>query len=880
MQRFARILGIGFARVVTAALFCGFLLADLLIVSNGQEMPLADGDLKTQHEEEAALAWKLGAAQDALEGGFATLAVSLYWAVLDSPRLAPEKRQEVTLLFASGLVAAARFEEAREALDLFENREDPQYRLLDAILLYQSGNAEEAGEVLNALPFEQVNPSQRAWHFMIRGLIASGRQDFESAESFFQLARQSSVWRAQQTHFDEILFRNRLFSGRANEELATDLRSNLEANLGRREGFQYGKVYAVVLDELGRKDEAVALLEELLRFESVQEGDLEDQILLLLGLIAGESTAKGKQALGALLSKDGNTELQRVGLQLLLHQALDSSQTADVRALFNALIDRPINHALLDELYFLRAFLELSSNRMNQAEADANRLLELFPGSRLSNSALRLLAYTSWQRDPPHYRMAAGYLNRLRAVLPDGAEKAHITTLMADCYFLNEDYENATDAYATALLEAPRSDSRSTLHFQRVLSEIGAGRFDEAIAFLNDATVEKGVDPLTRWRAEWNLISKMKSGGQVEKAFERVSSLLSERDAALVPMDLRLRLMWLNAQLSLEARRLNETPVLCEQIIATLDEPQSDPIEPKLRNQLLSRTLLLQGQAYFALGLAEQGLVIFEKLGRDYGGSEPHILSYLTEARYYASVNRTVEAQQRLIDLADDAPGSEYAPIALWEAALNAEQRGISSTYEDALGILERLVRVYPEHDLVYYARLKQADLSRQLNAFGDALNIYELLINQRPGHPERYRAEISRADCLLAQASRNTASLEEAAAVLQRLVDLSNLPVDLRVEAGYKWGFAEEKKGRDDSAQEVYTMIMNRFLRDSEVVESLGARGRYWQARLIFQLGEIFEKQKQYAQAREIYSLVSAYGLPGQSLAAAKIERFSRPRN
>ena len=99
-------------------------------------------------------------------------------------------------------------------------------------------------------------------------------------------------------------------------------------------------------------------------------------------------------------------------------------------------------------------------------------------------------------------------------------------------------------------------------------------------------------------------------------------------------------------------------------------------------------------------------------------------------------------------------------------------------------------------------------------------------------------------------------------------------------MEAGYKWGFAEEKKGRDDSAQEVYTMIMNRFLRDSEVVESLGARGRYWQARLLFQLGEIFEKQKQYAEAREIYTLVSAYGLPGQSLAAAKIERFSQPRN
>ncbi len=857
------------------------LIAGLATLAHGQELPLADGDLKIQHQETYALAWKLGAAQDALEGGFSALAANLYREVLDSPWLEPVKRQQVVLLRASALIGVARFEEAREALDLYANKEDPQYRLRDAILVYQAGDLGRAGEILGNISLDQLDPSDRPWHLLIRGLIASVRQEFESAENFFQQTRESSSSPAQRTHFDEILFRNRLFSGQANEDLATDLSSSLEANLGRREGFEYGKVYAVVLDELGRKVEAVELLEELLRFESVQEGDLEDQILLLVVFIAGESSPKGKHALRELLSKDGNAELQRVGLHLWLRHALDTSQTEDIRALFNELIDRPINHALMDELYFLRAYLELSSNHMNQAEADANRLLELFPGSPLSNSALRLLAYTSWRREPPRYRMAAGYLNQLRALLPDGPDKAHLTILMADCYFLNEDFENASSAYATALLEAPENISRGTLHFQRVLSEIGAGRFDEAITFLNDATEEKGVDPKTRWRAEWNLISKLKSTGQIESAFERVQGLLSDQDSIAVPKDLRLRLMWLYAQLSLEARRPGDTPVLCQRIIATLeDESEGSPVEPYLRDQLISRTLLLQGQAYFALGQVEQGSAVFEELGQKYSGTEPHIHSYLTEARYYASVNRTVEAQQRLIDLADDAPDSEYAPIALWEAALNAEQRGISSTYQDALGILERLVRVYPDHDLVYYARLKQADLSRDLNSFGDAMNIYELLINQYPEHPERYRAEISRADCLLAQANRNVTRLEEASATLQRLVDLSNLPVDLRVEAGYKWGFAEEKKGREDLAQEVYTMILNRFLRDPEVVGDLGARGRYWHARLIFQLGDIFERQKHYQDARQIYTLVSAYGLPGRSLAEAKIERFSQPRN
>ncbi len=880
MQRFAQKHSSPRPTGVVAILIFGLLLPGIASTGVGQEIPLANGDFDTQRTERISLGWKLGAARDALEGGFPDLAASLYREALESPSIEPEARQEVILLLTSALIGVTRFEEAGEILDLYEGKGEATYRLRAAILAYESGDSAATGQILQNLPVEQVDPSERAWHYLLNGLLASDQQNFELAESYFQQARQSGLTSAQRTRFDEILFRNRLFSGQATEDLATDLRSNLEANLGRREGFQYAQVYAVVLDELGRKGEAADLLEELLRFESIKEGDLEDQVLLLLGLIAGETTPRGKKALGDLLGKDGNPELQRAALHLLVRQALDTSQTEDVGALLNDLIDRPTNHPLLDELYFLRANLELSNNRMNQAEADASSLLALFPGSPLSKSALRLLAYISWNREPPRYRMAAGYLSQLRALLPDGPNKARLATLMADCYFLNRDYENATDAYAAALQEAPDGGSRSPIHYQRVLSEIGAGDFSAAVARLDEAAGEEGADPLLRWRAEWNLVSKMKAAGQIDEAFERLRVLLSERESTAVPTELRLRLMWLYAQLSLEARRLGDTPELCQRIIATLDQSEGDTVEESLRDQLVSRTLLLQGQAYFALGLIEQGLAIFRQLGDGYPGTEPHILSYLIEARHYASVNRTVEAQQRLIDLADDAPDSEYAPVALWEAAHNAEQRGIATTYQDALGILERLVRVYPDHELVYYARLKQADLSRELNAFGDALNIYELLINQFPEHPDRFRAEISRADCLLAQASRNTARLDEAIATLQRLVDLSNLPVDLRVEAGFKWGFAEEKRGRGDLAQGVYTMILNRFLKDSQAAASLGARGRYWQARLIFKLGEIFEGQKRYEEARETYALVSAYGLPGQSLAEAKIERFSQPRN
>ena len=91
---------------------------------------------------------------------------------------------------------------------------------------------------------------------------------------------------------------------------------------------------------------------------------------------------------------------------------------------------------------------------------------------------------------------------------------------------------------------------------------------------------------------------------------------------------------------------------------------------------MASNILLLRAEAAFARDETEDAIAILDQLKADYPGSKAAIFSYIIKARFLSANNKTVEAQQELIELADKYPGSEYAPMALYEAALNAERRG------------------------------------------------------------------------------------------------------------------------------------------------------------------------------------------------------------
>ena len=64
-------------------------------------------------------------------------------------------------------------------------------------------------------------------------------------------------------------------------------------------------------------------------------------------------------------------------------------------------------------------------------------------------------------------------------------------------------------------------------------------------------------------------------------------------------------------------------------------------------------------------------------------------------------------------------------------------------------------------------------------------------------------------------------ANYESASAIFERLRDLPSAPVDLRVEAGFKWGTALAKRGQAARAQAVFWSVVETFLLDQTLADA-----------------------------------------------------------
>jgi cellulose synthase operon protein C len=823
------------------------------------------------------------AARRALELGFPSVAAELYTRLLASLRAPGAERNVLVLELVSARLDEGRLTEAEQAMQLYQGAPSPAQQLRAGLIAVRRQRIDTAKAMLAATKPEQFTVADRGWWYFLQGEVFDASTDFTKARDAYQAAADAAFSDLQRAHFVLARERSRLSSGEATDSQLNTLRQGAEKYQGRTVGYAYARQYAALLAAKQRKDEAMAFLGKQLQSLPAGEQTARDDFRFLLGLIAGPQRAEGRNALEGLLTSAGDPTLQRVALQLLARDAADAAFYAKL----NALILAPTPHPILADLLLVRAQLALSEKRipvveragsadpvttMNQAQADldAKALLAKFPDSPLKPAALALLADLSWELK--RFRTSADYAAQARVELPAGDIKASLGVMMAEAYFLAEDYEAAAVAYGTALKEIPTGVSPGMLISQRVLSLTRSNRLDEAVALLDSYASDTRFDLIDRWQTEWTLARAMEVAGRATDAYARINRIMTDDGpaAGTLPPGLRARLGWLQARLSLESANPEKTLELAVQLSAKLDG-----IEPGLRTEIEASTRLLQGKAWFRLGKPKEALKLLDALRTDFPRSDAAVYSYIDEADYYADKGLFVDAQKCLIDLADTFKQHEYAPYALYRAALNAEQRGQDVYFEEAYRILERLVKDYPNDRMVFYARLRQGDLARRLNEFERARLTYEFLINNYNSaqHPDVLSAELALAACHRAQITATDVShYESALAILERLQDLPDAPIDLRVEAAFQLGDLLASNGKSSEtarrAEAVWWTLVTTFLLDDTQAAKLGPKGRYWMARALLRLGDLRRERGDLEEARNAYELVLNKNLPFAALA------------
>jgi tetratricopeptide (TPR) repeat protein len=431
------------------------------------------------------------------------------------------------------------------------------------------------------------------------------------------------------------------------------------------------------------------------------------------------------------------------------------------------------------------------------------------------------------------------------------------------------------------LRERPANVPAGELMFQRVLAEIDAGAPEVAAAVLDEMAKDQTFDQVDRWQAEWNLARALQAHGKTAEAYARVTALLADGGrvaapagkAAALPVELRARMAWLQARLAMEAGKPDEALRLADALGGSLGE-----LPAGLKTEIASSTALLRAEANFTLGNDAAALEILKKLRGDFPRTDAAVYSYFAEAEHYAKQDKIVEAQQLLTKLADDFPDNAYAPLALFQAALQAERRGQEANLREANRLIEDLVNKYPQSELVFAARLKQGDLLRKLNDFPAAQRAYEELVNKYPDREDIALAQLALAETHNAQAANEPAHTESALVLFEHVRDRVDAPIDARVEAGYNLGRIHARRNETAKAEEVWWRdVVNEFLLKPANASQLGDQGRYWMTRTLLELGSLYEQEEKLEQAKQAWLLILNAKLGyGETLARSRLARFN----
>jgi TolA-binding protein len=814
-----------------------------------------------------------GRASSALQAGFPSTAAVIYREILADSALPVAARPRVQQALITALLDAGDVSTAEKELSAYDGPKDSPYRLRAGLVEANARRTAAAKAELGEVNAGDLPAADRGWWHFLQAQIADLDGDVPRATAQYEQAVQAAVSEQQRARFALGQAQTLLRGGAPSEQELAVLRRNMETFAGQRLGFDSARFFAAGLAKLGRQSEAITTLDRQLLLVPPTERNVADQMRLLIGLIAGETNPSARRAFRELVRSGLRPETQRTALYALARGTRTPADREQLRRDLTELVSGVQLHPIIEDLLLVRAQTNLLDRRFNEAEQDARLLLDRFPGSPLKAAALGVRLAVAWEARL--YRTAADVSSQLRTVLPAGRERSELGVLLAEAFFRSGDFKSAADAYDAALREAPQVVPTGRLIFQRVLSDVRADRLDEAAKLLDEMAGSAAFDAESRWQAEWNLVREMQNRNRAADAMARVERLMAGAAGAAVPDELRIRLLWLRAKLSYDNGQPAAAVQQADELLGRLPGAQ---IDAGLGAEVTGTALLLKAQALLDLGRDAEATALLERLRSEHRTAKVAVYSFIVQAARQAQRGELAAAQKTLVDMVDANPSSEYAPFALYEAALYAERQGLDNNLRYAYERLEDLVTKYPRDELVFYARLKQGDLLRKLNDFGAARLVYEDLINNRGQHPDVLLAHAALAATLFAQGTNNPGNYEAAGAIYERIRDLPTAPTDLRVEAGYMWGYSQARRGQLQSSLAIYWGVVDAFLLDAARATQLGATGRYWISRTLLELGQQLETAGRRDEAQRAYQLVIEHDLGGAAQARARLDRLRTP--
>ena len=839
-------------------------------------------EVKAQQESEIPLAMRIGdtqegapsrqsylslmSAKSAMDYGFFSIAEKIYQELLEKPdELDPDTIREIKEQLVAVLLNRGKLPQAKAVFGELSGDESDNYRFLHLLLLYQEGaSVETLDAALLELQGTDLGPDQ-AWVDMVRGILLARKGNVAESRRELDQALNKTVNNFQRSWMEALVWREEILSGEVSETLAISLKTQLDNAVNPLVASQLVQQYAIVLKALNREQEAARTIEVQLSVLTDAQREQKDRLLMFLALLTGSESGKARYAIEDILLKGKSERIRSMAFYFWL-SSVQLETGNDVQFLNGVLQARP-DDVLKNEFSYVLALRSFYQGDFESCSRWIDQILHSNAEKKLQESCLRMLIAVCWSQKPPQYRLATEHLQRLKAMTESPVEQDRLSLLIADSYFLNGDYENALPNYRYLSGVETLPGERDEILYKLTSCYLRIGNIDGARPILDEFHENGGQTRELVWGSEWNFNLELVTQNRSEEAIQRLENLnssLNPQPGEVWNYAAKMRLGWLIGFLHFQNQDYAQCVELCE---ATTELYQIFPPDQQTAlSVVLDEVRLLYARALFAQGRENTALGMLQQL-RDNGNAETAASSYMIEARYYWSRSDMVNAQRALVRLADQYPTSQYAPVALYEAAMNVESRGTESSDQEAIRLYERISSDFPNHPLNFMSKLRQGDLLRKSNQFASAIQFYESMLREYSGDERLYLVEMALGESYLALGSTRADYIDEATRILERIFDLSNLPVEVRIEAGTKAASGLIKVNRNYRAQELLWRVVLSVISEPESTYRLGASGRYWLARAALMLSEQLIDNGETAEVYRLLEMAERMHLPGVNL-------------
>ena len=797
------------------------------------------------------------AASGALEEGFSGIAASLYRDIIDSSyfsKISNLEKEDIKIGLLTALIAEGDFKKASELLNktTFSDINYQRALLRKSLLLYIDNDKNGLNESANKLKSYIPHKNEITWHkFIMSAVLPPGQK----RKKMFYDALESSSNENQKAELQLLRIRSELLNMGGNEILLANIKDQMEVFKQTDAGKEFCIQYILVLNSLGRIDESLEEIQNNLNLVDRTKSKWRDRLLLFYALIALDKEDKRLYALESLIQEGHDLEYMHMGLKLLTSMA-----SANRNAL--TLIDKLLaddKHILHEYLLSSRIRISIKHNKFEEAQSFSKTLITDYPNSKLIKEAYWILASSASRKNPKNYRVIANYLLKINDLTKDSVDSILITLNIADCYFLDNDYDNAI-YYYNKVYKENYSDITTKAYFQIINSHLKANRTDDAINYIDNIGTKYNSSN-HYYKAYWNIIIHLIKNNHYTKANDKINSCIKSKN---ITFHYKIKFLWLQSLIYYSQKRYIDSITHLDIVLDLLIRSNNLVLH---NNQNLTSILMLdKARAHLKNNEPKIAFTLIKNM-QDLPYSKVVIeKSELVKANYFGSNNRLDEALKILINISENFVNKQNYLIALFEASIYLERLGQEQHLIQCISILHKIIDEFPSSNTEFYAKIRLINIYRNLNEFNIAIKLCNKILYSDvfQNHEQLYKIYLIKNESMHALAKTNHIKLQQ---VFENYTDIRlKFPLihELNLEIIYKQSIILRQLEKFDKLKElIYMEVVHKFIHNNNLIK-LNNNSQHWISRSLLLLSNIYKIDGQITKSKNIYSKIIFYKLPG----------------